>query len=121
MIAKGIKQFYKVENGEKLCYSPGKKKFISATYRGRHAFIVMRNFENQTIWKNAAASAIISGMMCWVWNGILNSEPLAEKCWKEFRDPSGLRKKNTRDLVIANEGQQFFCRRECGYDLYAGC
>ncbi len=31
MLAKGDKQFYKVENGKKYCYSPGKKEYVSAT------------------------------------------------------------------------------------------
>ena len=30
MLAAGFTSFYKVENGEKLAYSPGKKKYVSA-------------------------------------------------------------------------------------------
>ena len=28
--------------------------------------------------------------------------------------------KNYKGLVIANEGAEFFCRRQCGNDLHAG-
>jgi 3-hydroxyacyl-CoA dehydrogenase len=55
MIAGGFKSFYKVENGVKLAYSPAKKKYFSVVTGDPTAFIVMRNFENQTIWKNSAA------------------------------------------------------------------
>ena len=56
MIAKGIKTFYKIEKGNRLCYSPGKRAIYTAFRRGHGpAFIVMRNFENQTVWKNSAA------------------------------------------------------------------
>src|SRR5688500_823378 len=52
MLASGAKTFYKVENGKRLCYD-----IASKTYKplpGGDAFIVMRNFANQTVWKNSA-------------------------------------------------------------------
>ena len=55
MLADGFSSFYKIEKGEKLAYSPGQKKYVSAVTGDPRAFIVMRNFENQTVWKNSAA------------------------------------------------------------------
>ena len=60
MIAAGNKTFYKVENGKKFVITPVQ----SNTYHrrlpgGADAFIVMRNFENQTSGKTVAAEPII--------------------------------------------------------------
>jgi len=52
MIASGTKSFYKIENGKRLCYDVSSKSY--RTIPGGEAFIVMKNFENQTVWKNSA-------------------------------------------------------------------
>ncbi len=52
MIASGATSFYKVENNKRVCYDPATKSY--KVIPGGDAFIVMKNFENQTIWKNAA-------------------------------------------------------------------
>ena len=52
MIASGASTFYKIENGKRLYYD-----VISKAYKiipGGDAFIVMKNFANETIWKNSA-------------------------------------------------------------------
>ncbi|HUP10602.1 MAG TPA: enoyl-CoA hydratase/isomerase family protein, partial [Niastella sp.] len=51
MLEAGIKSFYKVENGKRLYYDVSSKSYKSLP--GGDAFIVMKNFENQTIWKNS--------------------------------------------------------------------
>lgn len=53
MLEAGIKSFYKVENGKRLYYDVNSKSYKSLP--GGDAFIVMKNFENQTVWKNSAA------------------------------------------------------------------
>ncbi|MFI5193889.1 MAG: 3-hydroxyacyl-CoA dehydrogenase family protein, partial [Chitinophagales bacterium] len=55
MLSNGFKQFYTVENGQKFCYSPGQKKYVPGISGDGSAFIVMKNFENQTVWNNSAA------------------------------------------------------------------
>ncbi|HEX6432246.1 MAG TPA: 3-hydroxyacyl-CoA dehydrogenase NAD-binding domain-containing protein [Niastella sp.] len=52
MLDAGIKSFYKVENGKRLYYDVASKTYKSLP--GGDAFIVMKNFENQTVWKNSA-------------------------------------------------------------------
>ena len=52
MIASGASTFYKVENGKRLCYDVSSKSY--KVMPGADAFIVMKNFENETVWKNAA-------------------------------------------------------------------
>lgn len=52
MLEAGIKNFYKVENGKRLYYDVASKSYKSLP--GGDAFIVMKNFENQTVWKNSA-------------------------------------------------------------------
>ena len=52
MIAAGNKTFYKVENGKRLCYDVATKTYKALP--GGEAFIVMKNFENETLWKNSA-------------------------------------------------------------------
>jgi 3-hydroxyacyl-CoA dehydrogenase len=52
MLAAGVKSFYKVENGKRLYYDAASKSYKSLP--GGDAFIVMKNFENQTVWKNSA-------------------------------------------------------------------
>ncbi|MES1225527.1 MAG: 3-hydroxyacyl-CoA dehydrogenase family protein, partial [Bacteroidota bacterium] len=52
MIASGAKTFYKVENGKRLYYDVSSKQYKALP--GGEAFIVMKNFENETLWKNSA-------------------------------------------------------------------
>ncbi|MBO9200745.1 MULTISPECIES: 3-hydroxyacyl-CoA dehydrogenase/enoyl-CoA hydratase family protein [Niastella] len=51
MLQAGVKSFYKVENGKRLFYDVASKSYRSLP--GGDAFIVMKNFENQTVWKNS--------------------------------------------------------------------
>lgn len=52
MLEAGVKNFYKVENGKRLYYDVVSRSYKSLP--GGDAFIVMKNFENQTVWKNSA-------------------------------------------------------------------
>ncbi|MEI9957211.1 MAG: hypothetical protein WDM90_13120 [Ferruginibacter sp.] len=52
MLASGATSFYKVENGNRLYYDVATKTYKALP--GGDAFIVMKNFDNQTIWKNSA-------------------------------------------------------------------
>jgi len=98
MVASGFSTFYKVENGGKLVYSPEKKKYVSAVTGDPRAFIVMRNFENQTIWKNSAAHLYhigdqVLGLEWYTKFGTIGGEVL-----EGIQRPLGLQKKNIRAL-----------------------
>jgi 3-hydroxyacyl-CoA dehydrogenase len=107
MIAAGFGSFYKIENGEKLVYSPGKKKYVSAVTGDPRAFIVMRNFENQTIWKNSAAHLYhigdeVLGLEWYTKFGTIGGEVL-----EGIQRSIGIAEEKYKGLVIANEAANF--------------
>jgi 3-hydroxyacyl-CoA dehydrogenase len=107
MIAAGFGNFYKVEDGEKLVYSPGKKKYVSAVTGDPRAFIVMRNFENQTIWKNSAAHLYhigdeVLGLEWYTKFGTIGGEVL-----EGIQRSIGIAEEKYKGLVIANESANF--------------
>ena len=107
MLAAGFSSFYKVEKGEKLAYSPGKKKYVSAVTGDPRAFIVMRNFENQTIWKNSAARLYhlgdeVLGLEWYTKLGTIGGEVL-----EGIQRSIGIAEEKYKGLVIANEAANF--------------
>lgn len=107
MIANGITSFYKVDKGEKLAYSPGQKKYIPTVVGDPRAFIVMRNFENQTIWKNSAARLYhlgddVLGLEWYTKLGTIGGEVL-----EGIQRSIGIAEEKYKGLVIANEAQDF--------------
>jgi 3-hydroxyacyl-CoA dehydrogenase len=107
MLANEIKHFYKVENGKKCCYSPARKEYVSAVRGESNAFIVMRNFENQTIWKNPAARLYhlgdeVLGLEWYTKLGTIGGEVL-----EGIQKSIGIAEEKYKGLVIANEGQNF--------------
>ena len=108
MLAKGIKSFYKIEQGNRLCFSPGKSAYTSPTGGASGpAFIVMRNFENQTVWKNSAAHCYhlgddVLGLEWYTKFGTIGGEVL-----EGIQKSIGLAEEKYKGLVIANEGQNF--------------
>src|SRR6185436_3222294 len=109
MLASGIKSFYKVENGKRLSYSPATKKYITPSVAGQdtEAFIVMKNFANQTVWKNSACRTYhlgddVLGLEWYTKMGSIGGEVL-----EGIQTSIGLSEEKYRGLVIANEGQNF--------------
>jgi 3-hydroxyacyl-CoA dehydrogenase len=107
MIAKGITSFYKVDKGEKLAYSPEQKKYIPTVTGDPGAFIVMRNFENETIWKNSAARLYhlgddVLGLEWFTKLGTIGGEVL-----EGIQKSIGFAEEKYKGLVIANEAQDF--------------
>jgi 3-hydroxyacyl-CoA dehydrogenase len=107
MLAGGFNSFYKIEKGEKLAYSPGKKQYVSAVTGDPRAFIVMRNFENQTIWKNSAARLYhigdeVLGLEWYTKLGTIGGEVL-----EGIQRSIGIAEEKYKGLVIANEASNF--------------
>jgi 3-hydroxyacyl-CoA dehydrogenase len=107
MLAAGVKSFYKIEKGGKLAYSPGKKQYVSAVTGDPRAFIVMRNFENQTIWKNSAARLYhlgdeVLGLEWYTKLGTIGGEVL-----EGIQRSIGAAEEKYKGLVIANEAANF--------------
>lgn len=108
MITKGHTSFYKVENGKKLCYAPASGTYVSAIAGGKeNAFIVMRNFENSTVWKNSACRTYhlgddVLGLEWYTKMGSIGGEVL-----EGVQKSIALAEEKYKGLVIANEGQNF--------------
>jgi 3-hydroxyacyl-CoA dehydrogenase len=105
MIAAGNTSFYKVENGKRLCYDVSSKSY--KTLPGGDAFIVMKNFENQTIWKNSACSTYhlgddVLGLEWYTKMGSIGGEVL-----EGIQKSISLAEDKYKGLVIGNEGQNF--------------
>lgn len=105
MLAKGNTGFYKVENGKRLYYD-----IQSGNYKampGGEAYIVMKNFANQTIWKNSACRTYhlgddVLGLEWYTKMGSIGGEVL-----EGIQKSISLAEEKYKGLVIANEGQNF--------------
>jgi 3-hydroxyacyl-CoA dehydrogenase len=115
MLAKGIKTFYKVENGKRLCYSPKHGEYkvpslggdLGEALPGGNSFIVMRNFENETVWKNSACRTYhlggdVLGLEWYTKMGSIGGEVL-----EGIQKSISLAEEKYKGLVIANEGTNF--------------
>ena len=108
MLVKGFNSFYKIENGLRLCYVPSLKNYaVPAGDAEGSAFIVMRNFESQTVWKNSACRTYhlgedVLGLEWYTKLGTLGGE-VVEGIQKSI----SLAEEKYKGLVIANAGQNF--------------
>lgn len=105
MVAAGNKYFYKVENGKRLCYDVSSKSYKALP--GGDAFIVMKNFDNQTVWKNSACRTYhlgddVLGLEWYTKMGSIGGEVL-----EGIQRSISLAEEKYKGLVIANEGQNF--------------
>ncbi len=105
MLAAGIKSFYKVENGKRLYYDIASKNYKALP--GGEAFIVMKNFENQTVWKNSACRTYHLGddVLGLEWNtkmGTIGGEVL-----EGIQKSIALAEDKYKGLVIANDAPNF--------------
>lgn len=105
MIASGATSFYKVENGKRLCYDVSSKSYKAIP--GGEAFIIMKNFDNQTIWKNSACRTYhlgddVLGLEWYTKMGSIGGEVL-----EGIQKSISLAEEKYKGLVIANEGQNF--------------
>ena len=105
MLASGATTFYKVENGKRLCYDVSSKSY--KIMPGAEAFIVMKNFENETIWKNSACRTYhlgneVLGLEWYTKMGSIGGEVL-----EGIQRSIALAEDKYKGLVIANEGANF--------------
>lgn len=105
MIASGAKTFYKVDNGKRLYYDVPSKSYKAMP--GGDAFIVMKNFEHQTIWKNSACRTYhlgddVLGLEWYTKMGSIGGEVL-----EGIQRSITLAEEKYKGLVIANDTQNF--------------
>lgn len=105
MLAKEVKSFYKTENGKRYCYdiAMGGYKLMP----GGEAFLVMRNFENETVWKNSACRTYhlgndVLGLEWYTKMGSIGGEVL-----EGIQKSIALAEEKYKGLVIANDGANF--------------
>ena len=105
MIKSGATSFYKVENGKRLYYDIPSKEYKAIP--GGDAFIVMKNFESQTVWKNAACRAYHLGddVLGLEWYTKMNS--IGGEVLEGIQKSIALAEEKYKGLVIANEGPNF--------------
>ncbi len=108
MITAGHKSFYKVEDGKRLCYSPASGSYVSTTAPGQDsAFIVMKNFEGSTVWKNSACRTYhlgddVLGLEWYTKMGSIGGEVL-----EGINKSIALAEEKYRGLVVANDTANF--------------
>lgn len=105
MIAGGFTSFYKVENNKRVCYDPASKSY--KVIPGGDAFIVMKNFENQTVWKNSACRTYhlgddVLGLEWYTKMGSIGGEVL-----EGIQKSIAIAEDKYKGLVIANDAAQF--------------
>ena len=105
MLASGAKNFYKIENGRQHYYDILTKQYKPMP--GGEAFIVMKNFEGQTVWKNSACRTYhlggdVLGLEWYTKMGSIGGEVL-----EGIQKSIALAEEKYKGLVIANEGTNF--------------
>jgi 3-hydroxyacyl-CoA dehydrogenase len=105
MLDAGHSSFYKIESGKKLAYDSASKSYKALP--GGEAFIVMSNYQDKIIWKNASCKLYhlgddVLGLQWATKMGSIGGDVLSgiqtaiEKSEKDYKG-----------LVIANEGSNF--------------
>ena len=105
MLAAGITSFYKVENGKRYFYDISTKAYKEMP--GGSAFIVMKNFAGQTVWKNSACRTYhlgddVLGLEWYTKMGSIGGEVL-----EGIQKSISLAEQKYKGLVVANEGANF--------------
>jgi 3-hydroxyacyl-CoA dehydrogenase len=105
MLAEGVKSFYKTEGGKRLYYDIATKKYVPLP--GGDAFLVMKNFEEQTVWKNSACRLYhlgddVLGLEWATKLGTIGGEVL-----EGIQRSIALAEEKYKGLVIAGDGTNF--------------
>ena len=105
MIAAGAKTFYKVENGKRLYYDIASKSYKALP--GADVFIVMKNFENQTVWKNSACRTYHLGedVLGLEWSTKMGS--IGGEVLEGIQRSISMAEEKYKGLVIANDAPNF--------------
>jgi 3-hydroxyacyl-CoA dehydrogenase len=105
MLSKGFSSFYKPENGKRLYYDVNDPGYSALP--GSEAYLVMRNFENATLWTNGACRLYhlgddVLGLEWYTKMGTIGGEVL-----EGVQRSVSIAEEKYKGLVIANEGQNF--------------
>src|SRR6185369_5131663 len=105
MIAAGNKSFCKIEGGKKLFYDLSTK--TNKPIPGSDSFIVMSNYQDKLVWKNASCGLYDLGddVLGLQWSTKMNS--IGGDVISGIQTAIDKAEKNYKGLVIANEGANF--------------
>jgi 3-hydroxyacyl-CoA dehydrogenase len=109
MLALGHESFYRVSEGKKLSYSPATKSYVEAgaDEKASNAFIVMKNFSDQTVWKNNACRTYHLGddVIGLEWQTKMGS--IGGEVLEAIQRSVSIAEEKYRGLVIANDAPNF--------------
>jgi 3-hydroxyacyl-CoA dehydrogenase len=105
MLTAGFHSFYKIGNGKRLYYDVTSRSYKPLP--GGEAFLVMKNFEGQTVWKNSVCHLYHLGdeVLGLEWNtkmGTIGGEVL-----EGIQRGIGIAEEKYKGLVIAGDGANF--------------
>jgi len=105
MLDKGIKSFYKTEKGKRYFYDINSKNY--KLIPGSDVFLVMKNFEDQTIWKNNSCRIYHLGddVIGLEWNTKMNT--IGADVLEGIQVSIHMAEEKYRGLVIANDAANF--------------
>ncbi len=104
-VAEGNTSFYKVENGKRLYYDVGSKKYFP--FPGGEAFIILSDLTEKTVWKNSACHLYDLGddVVALSWNTKMGS--IGGEVLEAINKSIAIAEEKYKGLVIANEAPQF--------------
>jgi 3-hydroxyacyl-CoA dehydrogenase len=108
MITLSFSSFFSIKEGKRYAYSPLTKSMVSVNVAGQEeAFIVMKNFEGQTVWKNSSCRTYhlgddVLGLEWYTKMGSIGGEVL-----EGIQRSISLAEEKYKGLVVANEGNNF--------------
>ena len=105
MLAKGIKSFYKIENGKRMYYDITTQNYKAIP--GGESFIILNNHSDKIVWKNSACTVYDIGDDVYglEWRTKMNS--IGGEVLEGLNKAIGLSEEKARGLVIANDGANF--------------
>lgn len=101
----GNENFYKMENGKKLCYQPGQKKYNPIP--GSDVFIILSDLKEKIVWKNPGCQVTDIGddVVAFSWSSKMNT--IGGEVLEGVNKAIAIAEEKYKGLVIANEGAQF--------------
>ncbi|SDE92209.1 3-hydroxyacyl-CoA dehydrogenase/enoyl-CoA hydratase family protein [Chitinophaga filiformis] len=105
MLEKGVKSFYKVENGKKYYYDV--KTHVYKLLPGADTFVILENLSGNVVWKNSACNLydIGDGVVALDWKTKMNT--IGGEVLEGVNKAIDRAEKDFRGLILANEGANF--------------
>jgi 3-hydroxyacyl-CoA dehydrogenase len=105
MLAKGIKNFYKIDNGKKFYYDVASQAY--KLLPGADTFIILENLSGNIVWKNSACNLydLGDGIVSLDWKTKMNT--IGGEVLEGVNKAIDRAEKDFRGLILANDGANF--------------